>query len=69
MKHENNIIWVDKYREGIDNCPMCRKIANWIDCEPPIKVICSNCGFTKSVKEYKLVIDNYGYRIVYEEKQ
>jgi len=61
MLHKDTIIEVDKYKtEG--SCDMCRKFVVWIECESPVgHSLCSNCGWRKSKKEYKLIINKYGY--------
>ena len=60
-----DIIEVPKYKEP-GTCQMCGKWVNWIECENKNELICSNCWFKKSKKEWKLVESNFGFKIVME---
>lgn len=64
-KNEENIIWVDKIKniEDKNSCFMCNKLVNFIDCDNEDLEICSNCGFVRSKKPWKLIINQFGYYI------
>ncbi len=67
--NKNNTIIEKEQNDDPKSCFVCGKIVNWIETESPKnKIICPSCGYTQSKDKYKLLIDNYGYKIVYEIK-